>query len=106
MTRKSILAGFFALVVLVGTYVSVAAFDAAPAQAGVAELVIIEPPAKFAAGAEALGFLVVQRRHLSNLGLRIIHVRAPVGESVDSAVDLLRGRFPGLVIDDYFMAPR
>lgn len=78
---------------------------AAPAPRGPAsryaegEVVVTNAPAGFEAAAAQMGFRVLERVRLANLGLEILRLSIPARSTVEEARASLRTRFPGIVAD-------
>jgi minor extracellular protease Epr len=78
---------------------------AAPAPRGPAsrlaegEVVVTNAPAGFEAAAAQMGFRVLERVRLANLGLEILRLSIPARTTVEEARSSLRTRFPGIVAD-------
>lgn len=81
------------------------AAPAAPAPRGPAsryadgEVVVANAPAGFEATATQMGFRVLERVRLANLGLEILRLSIPARSTVEEARQSLRARFPGIVAD-------
>ncbi len=64
----------------------------------VATLIALDPPAEFEAVVKAMGFVVSERAHFTELNMATTSVRSPKGVVEQEAFELLAKRFPGLVL--------
>ena len=60
---------------------------------------VANAPAGFEATATQMGFRVLERVRLANLGLEILRLSIPARSTVEEARQSLRARFPGIVAD-------
>lgn len=63
------------------------------------QIVVVDPPAKFDAGAEMMGFVIMERVELTELGMKIIRLRVPSGTTINTARERLVEKFPKLEVD-------
>ncbi len=63
------------------------------------EVVVVDPPKDFANLVRGIGFTVIESVNLGDLGITVVRLRVPSGQTVRSARRTLLGRFPGLVVD-------
>jgi subtilisin family serine protease len=63
------------------------------------EVVVVDPPKDFASLAQGLGFTVIESVSLGDLGITVVRLQVPSGQTVRSARRTLLGRFPGLIVD-------
>jgi subtilisin family serine protease len=63
------------------------------------EVLVVDPPAGFFDIVRRLGFTLIEKTQLGELGMTVYVLRVPVGSSVSNARHLLAERFPGVEID-------
>lgn len=63
------------------------------------QIVVVDPPKEFDADAEEMGFVIVERVELTELGMKIIRLKLPSGTTVNMARDRLIRKFPNLEVD-------
>lgn len=63
------------------------------------ELIVLDPPADFAAAIAALGYTIVETRRLEALSMTFVRLRIPNGLTLDDAQRQIETRFPGISID-------
>lgn len=63
------------------------------------EVIVANPPERFIDAVRQLGFSVTERVQLVELSINLYRLRIPAGMNVPEARKMLRGRFPGLVVD-------
>lgn len=64
-----------------------------------AEIVVVDPPNNFSSLIGSLGFSIIETVRLGSLGITVVRLSVPAGQSVRSARRVLLGQFPGLVVD-------
>jgi subtilisin family serine protease len=62
-------------------------------------VVVVDPPKDFSSTVGSLGFAITETVSLGDLGIKVVRLRVPSGQTVRSARRLLLGRYPGLVVD-------
>ncbi len=70
------------------------------------EVLVANPPDRFAVSIGSMGFSVIERVHLTELDISVLRLSLPAGMNVKQARKTLRAKFPGLNIDanHYFEA--
>lgn len=63
------------------------------------ELIVLNPPADFAATVSGMGYAILEAQVLDGLGLTVYRLQIPRGKTVPGARGELSGRFPGATID-------
>jgi hypothetical protein len=63
------------------------------------EMVVVDPPKGFSNSVGSLGFAITETVSLGDLGITVVRLRVPSGQTVRSARRVLLGRYPGLVVD-------
>jgi subtilisin family serine protease len=73
----------------------------APIDAGAEprEVLISNPPATLLPQLQAEGYQLLERIILNNIDAQFLRLRAPQGITADGAIDAIRQRFPGILID-------
>ena len=64
-----------------------------------AEIIVINPPSQFEFIAQDLGFGITNAPNVRNMNSLAYNLRAPRGLTAESALQLLRNEFPGIVLD-------
>ena len=64
-----------------------------------AEFVVIDPPSQFDLIAQHLGFGITNAPNIKNMDRLAYNLRAPRGLTAESALQLLRDEFPGIVLN-------
>lgn len=63
------------------------------------EVVVVNPPKEFVKSIRKIGFQVLETQNFEELGLSVLRLRTPSGQSVRSARRTLLNKFPLLLID-------
>ena len=64
-----------------------------------AELIVIDPPSHFDLVAQDLGFGITNAPNIKNMNRFAYNLRAPSGLTTESALQLLKDEFPGIMLD-------
>ena len=64
-----------------------------------AKILVVDPPAQFDLVAQGLGFGITNAPDIQNAGSVAYSLRAPEGLTAESALQLLKNGFPGIVLD-------
>ena len=64
-----------------------------------AEIIVIDPPSQFDLVAQDLGFRVTNAPNITKMSRFAYNLRAPRGLTAESALQLLKDEFPGIVLD-------
>jgi hypothetical protein len=67
------------------------------------EVLVANPPKRFEAVAEGLGFRIVERIFLRGLSLTLLRLRVPPELTVFDGLQRLQHRFPGLIADAHYL---
>ena len=60
---------------------------------------VVNPPKEFVKSIRKIGFQVLETQNFEDLGLSVLRLRTPSGQSVRSARRTLLNKFPLLLID-------
>lgn len=63
------------------------------------EVIVTNPPKNFNAAAAVLGFTVLESQTLPGLGIGVVRLKVPAGNSVPRARRLLAAQFPSISVD-------
>lgn len=63
------------------------------------EVLVLDPPARFASAIKRLGFRVIESVDLRSLDMRLVVLKVPRGETVAGAIRILQRGFPALNIE-------
>ena len=64
-----------------------------------AEIIVIDPPSQFDLIVQNLGFGITDAPNIKNMNRLAYNIRAPRGLTAESALQLLKDEFPGIVLD-------
>ena len=64
-----------------------------------AEIIVINPPSQFDLIAQDLGFGITNTPNIKNMDRFAYYLRAPSGLTTESALQLLKDEFPGIILD-------
>ena len=70
-----------------------------PQESTRAEILVIDPPLQFDLVAQDLGFGISNAPKIKDKDRVAYHVRAPKGLTAESALQILKDEFPGVVLD-------
>ncbi|MDP6427201.1 MAG: S8 family serine peptidase [Rhodospirillales bacterium] len=65
----------------------------------IGEIVVADPPPGFAAAAALLNFATLDTANLGALGMIVLRMQVPPGQSVPAALATVAGQFPGIAAD-------